>query len=127
KVLPTKVMSGNSSTLNQSAPLRSVSRGANCDSRLLVLTSTLSLLATGLAGSNAIVPVVSPKRPIMFEKPRWLTRNRTCVWLGSILKSAAAAGAAAATRASEAKATEERRRIGGILLSKGVVVAQKEQ
>ena len=48
KFSPTYVISGNSVTLNQSAPLRSLSRGANWVCKLLVLMVTFSLLAATL-------------------------------------------------------------------------------
>src|SRR5579875_1806017 len=68
--LPTKVMVGNSATLNQSAPLRSLLRWAFWVSRLAVLMVTETALALIFFGSKLILPEKSVKRPTMLAKPK---------------------------------------------------------
>ena len=55
--VPTNVISGNSVTSNQSAPLRSLSRGANCVCRVSVLMATFTLLAGTLLASKLMFPL----------------------------------------------------------------------
>src|SRR5262249_40177870 len=54
--VPTKGISGNSVMLNQSAPLRSLSRGADCVCRS-VLMVTVNLLAATFSGSKLKFPL----------------------------------------------------------------------
>ena len=68
--VPTKVMSGNSVALNQSAPCMSLSLCALFVEMLDTFRATLSELASGLAASKSNVPEKSLTVPMTLEKPR---------------------------------------------------------